>query len=34
MPKDLLPFTRPSIDEATIQGVVEGAALRWLAQRR
>ena len=31
MSKDLLPFTRPSIDEATIQGVVEVLRSGWLA---
>jgi len=31
MSKDLLPFARPSIDEATIQGVVEVLRSGWLA---
>jgi dTDP-4-amino-4,6-dideoxygalactose transaminase len=31
MSKDFLPFTRPSIDEATIQGVVEVLRSGWLA---
>jgi len=31
MSNDFLPFTRPTIDEATIQGVVEVLRSGWLA---